>query len=204
MAVRRPACGFSVIHSAFFNQVGTYRPIAAVSSGPDGTFEAVYHKSQYGKKASEADQWEEITILVEADGLASRWIDCMDFDAAKPLVFKLVPDFPIRGRLVDLQGKGAAGVEVTLFQVFAPRTPMPPRDRSYPWAVTDGEGRFEIRGIAGGIRVTLTIHGESIGFQELNVMTRHMPPVPPKPDGTGSARFPTYAPSLRASSLRAG
>ena len=163
-----------------------------MSSGPDGTFEAVYHKSQYGKKPNEADQWEEITILVEADGLASRWIDFMDFDAAKPLVFKLVSDFPIRGRLVDLQGKGAAGVDVTVFQVHAPRTPMPPRDRSYPWAVTDGEGRFEIRGIAGGIRVTLTIHGESIGFDRLDVVTRHMPPVSPKPAARGSAWGPTY------------
>jgi beta-lactamase regulating signal transducer with metallopeptidase domain len=189
-----PAAGarIAVIHSAFFNQVGTYRPIAAVSSGPDGTFEAVYRKSQYGKKPNEADQWEEITLLVEAEGLASHWIDFMDFDAAKPLVFKLVPDFPIRGRLVDLQGKGAAGVEVTLFQVFAPRTPMPPRDRSYPWAVADGEGRFEIRGLAAGVRVDLTIHGESIGFDRLEVVTRHMPPIPPKPGAPGSAWGPTY------------
>ena len=187
-----PAAGarISVIHSAFFNQVGTYRPIAAVSSGPAGTFEAVYHKSQYGKKPNEADQWEEITLLVESDGLASRWIDFMEIEAAKPLVFKLVPDFPIHGRLVDLQGKGAAGVEVTVVPGDLCNCPHAACRRaavSDAWAVTDGEGRCEIRGIAGGLLVNLAIHGESIGYDRLDVVTRHMPPVPPKPGAPGSA-----------------
>jgi beta-lactamase regulating signal transducer with metallopeptidase domain len=171
-----PAAGarISVIHSAFFNRVGTWRPIAAVSAGPDGTFEVVYRKSQYGKKPNEADQWEEITILVEADGLAWRWIDFMKIDAAKPLVFKLVPDFPIRGRVIDVQGQPLAGVEVSVHEIRQPGNQLAPRSRNDAWAVTDRDGRFEIRGIAGGIHLTLTLHGESIGYERLEVETRHM------------------------------
>ena len=99
-----PARRISVLHSTFVNAVGTWRQIATATTRLDGAFELVYRRSQYGKKVNEVDQRGEIKFHVDADSYAFAVTYFMEIDAAKPLVFKLVRDFPIRGRVLDLQG----------------------------------------------------------------------------------------------------
>ncbi len=204
MAVRRPAADlgdpFNVLEPCW-NLAANGRGDA----GQDGTFEIDYRKSQYGKQPNEADQWQEITILVEADGFASDWKDAMAIEASKPLVVQLVPDFPISGRLIDLQGKPVADVPVDVIQIdewvkgslgswleqakagksrWTPAfgvtsTTVVPRNWANTSVLTDHDGRFEIHGISGERRVALAVRGESIAYEQLRVVTRHMPTVNP-------------------------
>ncbi len=60
-------------------------------------------------------------IEVQADGCCSEWIYWPKIDATRPLVFKLSPDYPIHGRVVDLQGQPVAGVAVCLLSVSESR-----------------------------------------------------------------------------------
>jgi protocatechuate 3,4-dioxygenase beta subunit len=213
----------SVLHSAFVNAVGTWRQIATATTRLDGAFELVYRRSQYGTKVNEVDQRGEIKFLVEADSYAFAVTYFMEIDAAKPLVFKLVRDFPIRGRVLDLQGQPIAGTSVTVAEIYEGnqgslgswleqvrtgksrwiigrqkpgpvrmRFKSPPRNRDDAWAVTDREGRFEIRGIAAECHATLALRGESVAFQRLEVVTRQMPTLKGQQDGATNPVDPVY------------
>ena len=57
----------------------------------------------------------------------------------------------------------------------------PPRARSYPWAVSDKDGRFVIPGVPGERLVRLGIRGETIAFHELAVVTRNMATITRQP-----------------------
>jgi hypothetical protein len=50
-----------------------------------------------------------------------------------------------------------------------------------PWAVTDRDGRFEIRGIRGERLVTLALRGDTIAHARLSVLTRNMPTLTREP-----------------------
>ncbi|HEV3298230.1 MAG TPA: M56 family metallopeptidase [Planctomycetaceae bacterium] len=180
-----------------------YRPIATVNTGPNGLFELVFRKSQFGKSPNRIDEWKGTVIEVQADGCCFEWTYWSKIDATKPLVFKLSPDFPIHGRVVDLQGQPVAGVAVCLLSVSEFRNASldawlkrfkgdsqsgaesapylgrrrPARDRTDPWAVTNQEGRFVIRGIHAERLITAALRGDSIAYEELSIVTRNTPPV---------------------------
>jgi beta-lactamase regulating signal transducer with metallopeptidase domain len=180
-----------------------YRPIATVNTGPNGLFELVFRKSQFGKSPNRIDEWKGTVIEVQADGCCFEWIYWSKIDATKPLVFKLSPDFPIHGRVVDLQGQPVAGVAVCLLSVseffngspdswlkrFKGDTPSgaepapslggrrPARDRTDPWAVTNQEGRFVIRGIHAERLITAALRGDSIAYEQLSIVTRNIPTI---------------------------
>jgi beta-lactamase regulating signal transducer with metallopeptidase domain len=200
----RPAVGAKV--SAIW-YVGTieaeYRPIASVITSPGGLFELVYRKSQSGKVRDCVADWKETTIEVDAEGCGVEWKYGPSIDAARPLVFKLSPDFPIHGRLVDLQGQPVAGVVVSVVSIWRfgngtpdawldrfkgdvpyAATPRPglagermARERTEAWAVTNQEGRFVVRGITAERLATLALRGETIRYTKLEVMTRNMPAI---------------------------
>ncbi len=180
-----------------------YRPIATVNTGPNGLFELVFRKSQFGKSPNRIDEWQQTVIEVQADGCCFEWIYWPKIDATRPLVFKLSPDFPIHGRVVDLQGQPVAGVAVCLLSVSESRNASldswlkrfkgdspsgaesapaigrrrPARDRTDPWAVTNQEGLFVIRGIHAERLVTAVLRGDSIAYEELSIVTKNTPPV---------------------------
>ena len=198
-----PAAGakISAVHSVYFNRVSKRRSIASISTEADGRFALVYRRSQYGKKPGEPDQWDEITIVAEADGCSLEWLDQMRVNASKPLVFNLAPDFPIHGRVLDLQAQPVANAAVAVEYINTwvegnldswldelkrgathqtraagiQRTERPPHDLASPWAITDRDGRFVIRGIRAERHVTLIVQGESIAYHRLSVVTRNMP-----------------------------
>jgi beta-lactamase regulating signal transducer with metallopeptidase domain len=200
----RPAVGVKV--SAIWN-VDTieveYRQIASVSTSPSGLFELVYRKSQSGKIGDRVAEWKETVIEVEAEGCGVEWTYGPRIDPAKPLVLKLSPEFPIHGRLVDLQGQPVAGVVVSVVSVQEWRNGTPDawldrfkgdvrgaaapapflagarlaRERTEAWAVTNQEGRFVVRGIKAERLVTLALRGEAIRYTKLAIMTRNMPAI---------------------------
>jgi hypothetical protein len=191
---------------SYVNRIEQWASIARLTVGPTGLFELVYRKSQCDVVAGETDWWKAALIEIEAKGLAFHWTYWRFIDASKPLVIHLVRDVPIRGRVLDLQGQPVASVGVSLPRVSewwkgsldswlgelkrgaTRRTEAagimssmgPPRARSYPWAVSDKDGRFVIRGIRGERLVTLAMRGETIAFHEIEVVTRDMATITPQ------------------------
>ncbi len=83
--------------------------LAVTQSSVTGTFQLTYRKSQFDP----ADRWQYAPIVAEKQGLgANEWVTWWRIDASKPFVLTLVPDLPIRGRIVDLEGKPIPGVRV--------------------------------------------------------------------------------------------
>jgi RNA polymerase sigma factor (sigma-70 family) len=114
-------------------------------------------------------------------------------------------DVPVRGRVLDLQGKPLAGVTVRVQQLNAPKagdlTPwltalQANKQDAYPIAarflegvrlgetpaifppvVTDAEGRFEIKGVGRERVVELALEGPTIAREHLSVYTRPGKPI---------------------------
>ena len=113
-------------------------------------------------------------------------------DAAEPAApVRLRPEQVIRGKLVDIRGEPAAGVEVQLNHVFhASRSAgvgdfdgigggfhqlwdVPPEElRAWPKPVTtDDQGRFTLAGIARGLTVRLEVRDIRFARQRFDVET---------------------------------
>jgi RNA polymerase sigma factor (sigma-70 family) len=122
----------------------------------------------------------------------------------KDLVLKLVPDdVPIRGRVIDLQGKPVVGATVTPLEVWAT-----PDDTLDDWlkairaeedaprqvsanlfrrkatsaptlspTKTDAEGRFTFAGIGHDRLLQVRVSGPTIATTQVDLVTRAMPPV---------------------------
>jgi RNA polymerase sigma factor (sigma-70 family) len=81
--------------------------IAEVKSGADGKFTFAM---SYPKEVRNPRQ-----VVASAPGFGVDWISEPREDA----VFKLVPDLPIMGRVIDLQGKPVRGASVALHNIHA-------------------------------------------------------------------------------------
>ena len=174
--------------------------MAKTTAGPDGAFTIRVPKVQpydgFGSSGNVA--W----IAAEADRFGAQWQQWQpDTDAAKELVLKLVPESPIHGRIVDLEGKPVRDVQVQLVWQEAPTEgivawleavksgagvgehslgrglEMPAYDdESELPAVTDQEGRFTFRGVGADRVARIELRGETIAYSELDVVTRAIPP----------------------------
>jgi beta-lactamase regulating signal transducer with metallopeptidase domain len=99
-------------------------------------------------------------------------------------------DQPINGRLVDLEGRPAAGVRVRLDAVYAP-TPGSPLDTKDPGSLsnrmildgepllpggveTDADGRFHIEGLGRDVVASLRLSGPTVATKSIRVLTRDM------------------------------
>ena len=119
-----------------------------------------------------ADGFFEVYALASAPGFGLGWVQ-LNADAKEPAAeIRLRPEQVIRGKLIDVHGQPAAGVELQVGSVGRPNVPQakggydgvnmgnpPPPDGLRVWprnVVTDDQGRFEIAGI--GRNVTVGFH----------------------------------------------
>ena len=143
-------------------------------------------------------------ILAEADGFGLQAVDWGAIDAAQPLTLKLTPDFPIRGRVLDLEGRPVSGVSVVpanvnesqtgsldswldavkaghpsalAFELGKLRWIAALDEQSSQTATTDSDGRFTLKGFGAERFVNLMLRGESTAFTMVTVTTRPMPPL---------------------------
>jgi hypothetical protein len=133
---------------------------------------------------------------------------------ARDVVLKFVKDLPVRGRILDLQGKPVAGATVTPLGVWAtvddtldgwlkaikaaedaPRqvTANLFRRKADPAPVlqpvkTDADGRFTLTGVGRERLLRLKVSGPTIAATEIDVMTRDTPAVRVQYD-PGNAKF---------------
>jgi RNA polymerase sigma factor (sigma-70 family) len=118
-------------------------------------------------------------VLAGSDGHGIGW-QRLDPDAEKPLAeLHLAPEHIIRGRFVDVQGQPAAGVTVRVGVVRAGKsgevsTPVAGREPSC-WpkaAVTDKDGRFEVRGVGRDMTAVLDVGDDRFATQGFAIDTK--------------------------------
>ncbi len=124
----------------------------------------------------------EVKALASADGFGMAWVD-LSADAESPVAeIRLLPEQVIRGRLVDLQGLPAVGVEVGVNAIQRPGGPgnmagiwnSEPPEGLAPWprpAKTDADGRFLIKGVGRGLSPSLSIRDPRFARQYIHLTT---------------------------------
>ena len=133
------------------------------ATGPDGRF-------RLDASRTSSDRFFEVHALAAAPGYGLGWT-ALNPDADQPAAeIRLRPEQLIRGRLVDISGQPAAGVEIQVAYVrhryiSGPIDGVtfwddPPEGlRTWPAPVkTDDQGRFTLAGIGRGVEVFLDVH----------------------------------------------
>ena len=168
-----------------------------------GEFEIQVNQRPYGERLPVDDQsWKQFTtISASSDGFGPAWIDFASVDPSKPIRLQLVEDMPIRGRVVDLEGRPLANTQIqvatirggknndlstwlkaveaggdaqTLSQYLVNR--VHPRElRIGRELTTDNDGAFELRGIGRDRVVELTFHSDRVAYEFIAVVTQARP-----------------------------
>jgi RNA polymerase sigma factor (sigma-70 family) len=153
------------------------RPKLIATSGPDGTFRAKVPKAVVANAFSTTQtqrpwRWVEVVAGAEGYGPAWGWID----QETNEYTLRLVEDdVPVRGRVLDLQGRPVLGAKVWVAQLNE-------RGNRIIWSPTwkglskdlkaDKDGRFVLRGIGRDRTVLLHISGPTIEHKRLEVSTQ--------------------------------
>jgi protocatechuate 3,4-dioxygenase beta subunit len=169
---------------------GGSAPSQVATSGTDGRFRFAIPRSEVETGVGESMQWP-AQILAVAEGHGCDWTKV---GAAEELTLRLVKDVPIRGRVLDLEGKPVAGAKVTMIRMWT----VPGDDLTgymeavrknehydavkswsgslpgQPAVLTTGaDGRFKLSGIGRERVVQFIVEGPAIASTYLgSVMTR--------------------------------
>jgi RNA polymerase sigma factor (sigma-70 family) len=163
--------------------------VQGAATGTDGRFQFKLAKKEF--RAGRP-----VPLIALADGLGADWTQVSKADKPAALTLHLVKDLPIRGRLLDTQGKPLAGVRVSVHGLFT--TPegnvdkflttwkqlwhdglgvmkkqvWMPLDKVLPTATTDKAGRFQLTGVGGERLVFVGVKGAALASDTLYVVAR--------------------------------
>lgn len=122
--------------------------------------------------------WQPVGIAA-APGFGLGGVSFGNNSASPRLGISLPAERVVRGRLVDLQGQPAAGVEVRVESVstysasnFNTGYSAEPTQLGAPWperATTDSQGRFSIRGLALNQNIRLAVHDDRYAHQTFDL-----------------------------------
>jgi beta-lactamase regulating signal transducer with metallopeptidase domain len=206
----KPAAGAQVlaIRRYWSNRV-SWQPMAMARAAAKGDFEIHVPRPGYDGLGSGL-----LGLAARVDGFGIEWARGPSFDYGKkpssPVVLRLVPECPIHGRVVDLEGRPVSGVHVRVLEQFAPKEgqDLGPlldvvkkgvvnaslgswlpgyEDGTSPPNVSDRDGRFAVTGIGAERMVRLQVDGETIASAQFDVVTRSMKSLGP----TGLSYDPT-------------
>jgi RNA polymerase sigma factor (sigma-70 family) len=165
-----------------------------------------------------------VPLVAAADGFGVDWADVPRNGGNVEKTLRLVKDVPIRGRLLDTQGKPLAGARVRVGTILSPdddkldafltgwkqswqdarhvrKTLYAPLEGVLPVVTTDKEGRFELTGAGAERVVLLEVRGPSTSKATLYVVSR--PGLDPRPINAAvldripaAARIPGQPPLL--------
>jgi RNA polymerase sigma factor (sigma-70 family) len=170
------------------------------ASGADGRFRFSVPVAQVNLGHYTDHRWDHVYVLAAAEGFGPALEAIHDPAAAGERTLRLVPDdVPIKGRILNLEGKPVAGARVRIDHLSVPKTsdlttwledlkgskdgyPTENRHLTTLWGgalsslvpevTADGDGRFQIRGIGRERIVGLTISGPTIETRQVRVRTR--------------------------------
>jgi protocatechuate 3,4-dioxygenase beta subunit len=174
-----------------FPNTGEKAPTMRATSGEDGRFEFAFAPSALEKNAPDHRAGE---IVAVAPDFGCDWASVGEAEAGREWTLRLVKDVPIRGRILDRDGKPVAGAKVCVLSVAAypgedlAKTLEETRARGVTggavkhWngplpgqatVVTAGaDGRFRLAGFGRERTVRLTVEGPAIEYTAITVMTR--------------------------------
>ncbi|HEX4072499.1 MAG TPA: hypothetical protein VHX68_15065, partial [Planctomycetaceae bacterium] len=204
----RPAAGVEVFacYHRYVTAVPTMLRLAATRTDAIGRYEISFHKPHNAADVvwfGNPVIWQSMTcIFARQPGYgpdAARW---NEVDTTKPVNLKLVPDVPIQGRLVDLEGSPVPGATVELQSISGRSNDelrrflktvreglyaagvltktIPPDDRAP--VTTDADGRFRIANVGKDRVVGLVFHGETIAYSAVTVVTKDIQPMEQRVD----------------------
>ena len=183
------------------------------ASDADGRFRFDLDKASSDFPWGDEPAWHRAQIAAAAPGLAPAWVEAGSLLKGDEAVLRLArDDVPIRGRVVDPQGRPIAGVTVRLRQIAAVKdgadldamlasgemgdepsaswygayydTILPGRQDTW---TTDADGRFEVRGVGRDRIASLVFRAPTLAESSLHAIARpsRTPPRPrPKPART--------------------
>jgi protocatechuate 3,4-dioxygenase beta subunit len=158
------------------------------TSGDNGRFAFTVTRSEYDSAPADRPRYQ---VMAVAPGHGCDWVAVAA--AKEELTLRLIKDVPIRGRILDPDGKPVAGARIKIASVSAAKGkdlegyleavrkgagyafaknwsgPLP----GQPAVVTTGEdGRFKLTGFGRERVIRLHLEGPAITTAELDVMTR--------------------------------
>jgi RNA polymerase sigma factor (sigma-70 family) len=170
------------------------------TSAADGAFRLAV-AAEDARLLADDSSWVTTTVVATAEGYGPAFHSAGAFEPAADLTLRLAKDdVPVRGRVLDLQGKPLAGVTVRVEGLSAPADgdltpwlaaleankqdgyPIAARylrriPASFPPAVTDAEGRFQLKGVGRERLIHLTLEGPTIAQERLSAYTRPGKPI---------------------------
>jgi beta-lactamase regulating signal transducer with metallopeptidase domain/uncharacterized GH25 family protein len=182
-------------------------PLASAKADANGRFELTFRKSQFDNLARNAGEWQFATIVAVAKDYGPAWVTYFDVASSGDITLQLVPDEPIDGRIVNLEGEPVAGARVELvgiqtndednlsrwldgiragtnvYHTEGSGTPNPNRYLNLEFpplrqrATTDRDGKFRLTGIGCNRQGDLTMSGPGVTPSRLRVVARQMEPV---------------------------
>ena len=179
-------------------------PVASAKSDQNGRFELTYSKSEFDKTVRSDGEWQFTTIAAAANEFGPTWVTYYDAQARGEITLKLVPDEPIEGRVVSLEGEPIAGAIVeargiqtndednlsrwldgmragtNVYHTEGSGTPNRNLNLDIPQlrkrATTDRDGRFRLTGVGSNRQADLTMSGPGVTPTRLRVVARPMEP----------------------------
>ena len=180
---------------------GTKAAVLLTRTGPDGSFRLSTGDVKAGRDGS-------AQLVAMAEGYGPAFLEPAGGDAA-PVLRLARDDVPIRGRVIDIQGRPVAGARIQLVGILRPnsgtldewldalkkeRAAYPVQSRTlrswsgddipalFPAVVADREGRFTLKGVGRERIAALLVGGPGIETRFEYAATRDMPAVkvPPR------------------------
>jgi RNA polymerase sigma factor (sigma-70 family) len=173
-------------------------PLAHLRSGSDGHFQASYRKSQVNPPVMNATPWNAVQTVAVAPGYGPAWTFGAGEQPGQETTLRLArDDMPLRGRVLDLQGKPVPGVQVRVTLLWAPsgedltawldtfkreesdqqryrylRRFLEGSATGLQPVTTGADGRFVIHGLGRERLVEMVLEGPAIAKTKVTAMTR--------------------------------
>ena len=180
---------FDLLTRATGNTIPEAHSEKVAGTNPDGRFRFDLDKSASNFPYRDFPVWHGAQIAAVAPGFGMTWVSAESLLKKDEALFKLVrDDVPIRGRILDQQGRPVSGVAVFSREVIEldersretslNRGEMGKAVSQYSgpsWIeprTTDSEGRFEIRGVGRDRVVRLEFRGPNVQKGYLHAMAR--------------------------------
>jgi RNA polymerase sigma factor (sigma-70 family) len=197
----KPFPGADVHLVAQSHVMGKFRH-AEAKSGADGAFRL--SAPPRAAQAADGDPFEATRLMATAAGYGLAVGKSDPLGLPEDLTVRLAhDDVPVRGRILDLQGKPLAGVTVRVTRLCAPTAgdlgpwlealqanpqdgypieaqflegvSFPDPGGPFPQLVTDAEGRFALKGVGRERVVEILLQGPTVALARVSVRTRPGP-----------------------------
>jgi beta-lactamase regulating signal transducer with metallopeptidase domain len=179
-------------------------PVSETKTNANGEFTISFTTQPYGDLSQLDRRWRDIwkwtDIAASAPGYGAAWVTYRDVEPDRPITLQLVPDLPVNGRVIDVEGKPVAGLVVEVGDLRAAKDEnLAPwiagiKEGQLPWTAvdlapkeieppiagvpkqvsTDQQGRFEIHGVGRERHFGLKFQSETVAHREFDVVTRKM------------------------------